>query len=213
MKKVLGVVSAALLLAALLPSPAAAGVTFDLGIKAGVSFARVNWIDEGAEDASGFMAQPVFGAFVAINVNKTFTFQPEVYLLTRGGRWTEEEGETITKWVEKWRYIHIPLLAKVHIKPGGKAVPIVFAGPAVNFNLSAKGQVFEDGTLVDDYDFKDFVRGTSLSLVFGGGLEYQMDKLMLILDLRYDLGLTNPITFVGEKVKSGTLMLMAGVGF
>jgi hypothetical protein len=40
-----------------------------------------------------------------------------------------------------------------------------------------------------------------------------MDKLMLILDLRYDLGLTNPITFVGEKVKSGTLMLMAGVGF
>ena len=31
-------------------------------------------------------------------------------------------------------------------------------------------------------------KNTRFSAVFGGGLEYQMDKLKLLLDVRYDLG-------------------------
>jgi hypothetical protein len=213
MKKVLGVLLGVFLLALFIPQSAVAGVTFDLGIKGGISFARVNWIDMGVDDQSKFLAQPVFGAFVAINLNKLFTVQPEVYLLTRGGKWTEDDGETITKWTEKWKYIHIPLLAKVHLMQGGKTIPVIFAGPAINFNLSAKGKVFVDGVLDDEYEFKDFVKSPTLSLVFGGGAEMKMEKFMLILDLRYDLGLTNPITFTDENVKFGTLMFMVGIGF
>ncbi len=41
----------------------------------------------------------------------------------------------------------------------------------------------------------------------------KMEKFMLILDLRYDLGLANPITFSDENVKFGTLMFMVGIGF
>lgn len=213
MKKGVGVFAASMLLLAFWPRPAAAGVTFDLGIKGGISFARVNWIDMGEEDPSKFLAQPVFGAFVAINLNKVFTLQPEVYLQTRGGKWTEDIDGTITEWIEKWRFVHIPLLAKVHLMQGGKIIPIVFAGPAVNFNLSAKGKIFVDGVLDDEYEFKDFVKGTTFSVVFGGGAEMMLEKLMLIFDIRYDLGLTNPITFVDTNVKFGTLMVMVGIGF
>jgi len=213
MKKVLGVFLGGLLLAMLIPQSAGAGVTFDLGIKGGISFARINWIDTGVDDQSKFLAQPVFGAFVAINLNKVLTLQPEVYWLTRGGKWIEDDGEVITKWIEKWGYIHIPVLAKIHLMQDGKTIPVIFAGPAVNFNLSAKGKVFVDGVLDDEYEFKDFVKSPTLSLVFGGGAEMKMEKFTLILDLRYDLGLTNPITFVDENVKFGTLMFMVGIGF
>jgi hypothetical protein len=212
MKKGVGVFAAALLLTALVPRPAAAGATFDWGIKGGISLAKVNWIDEGEEDPSDTLLQPVFGAFVAINFSKAFAFQPEVYLLTRGGEWTEEY-ETVVKWVEKWQFIHVPLLAKVNLKQGGKTIPVLFAGPAVNFNLSAKGKIYEDGELVDEYDFKDYVKATTLSLVFGGGVEKTMEKFVLILDIRYDIGLTNPITFIDEEVKFGTFMFMAGIKF
>jgi hypothetical protein len=213
MKKLLGVFMGGLLLTMLIPQSAAAGVTFGLGIKGGVSFAQVNWIDKGGEDKSKFLAQPVFGAFVAINLNKFFSVQPEIYLLTRGGKWTEDDGEIITKWIEKWKYIHIPILAKVHLKQDGKTIPVLFAGPAVNFVSSAKGKILEDGVLVDEYEFKDYVKSPTLSLVFGGGAEMKMEKITLILDLRYDLGLTDPITFIDQKVKFGTLMFMVGIGF
>jgi hypothetical protein len=96
---------------------------------------------------------------------------------------------------------------------GGKTIPVIFAGPAINFNLSAKGKIFEDDVLVDEYEFKDWVKSPTLSLVFGGGAEMKMEKFMLILDLRYDLGLTNPVEFPDENVKFGTLMFMVGIGF
>jgi hypothetical protein len=213
MKKVLGVFVAMLILAAFVPRPAVAGVTFDLGIKGGISLARVNWVDLGVEDPSTMLTQPVFGAFVAINLNQVFTVQPEVYLLTRGGKWSEPIGESINTWTEKWKFIHIPLLAKVHLMQGGKTIPVLFAGPAVNFNLSAKGKVFTDGALDYDYEFKEYVKSPTLSLVFGGGAEMKMEKIMLILDIRYDLGLTNPVKFVDENAKFGTLMFMVGIGF
>jgi len=219
MKKTLVVFVAVLFLAAFVPRSAEAEVTFDLGIKGGVSLARIMEIDlssGGLKDPSSTMTKPVFGGFVAINLNQTFTFQPEVYYLTQGGVWDEDFEGLLYHWVHTLRYIHIPLLAKIHLMKEGKAIPILFAGPAVDFLVSARHKLTIDGVVDYDEDFKSDLKGTNFSLVFGGGVEMMLDKLMLVLDIRYDLGLANIVAseYANDwSLKTKALMVMVGVGF
>jgi hypothetical protein len=213
MKKTLGFLLAVALLAVFIPKPASAEVTFDLGIKGGASFARIHYMYFGDLDDSKSLTLPVFGGFLAINVNETFTLQPEIYYLTQGGSWEWEDVYGTEKEVEKVASIHIPLLAKIHLMKEGKTIPIVFAGPALDVILSAKGKSYLDGEFNHDYDFKEYIKSTNFGLVFGGGVEIKLEKLMVVLEARYDLGLTDLHPDADEVYKTKTLMIMAGIGF
>ncbi|MBP1770615.1 MAG: hypothetical protein H6P96_1233 [Candidatus Aminicenantes bacterium] len=201
-----------LLLAAFAAGPAAAAVDFDLGIKAGVSMATYKWT---GGEASGSLTKPVFGVFFAYNINRNFAIQPEAYYLTQGGTWTDVYDSTTYKYVDRWNYIHVPVLAKYRFMPDKKLTPILFAGPAVGFLLSAHYKYFVNDFEEFDKDIKMWMNKTNFSAVFGAGVEYKMDKLMLILDIRYDLGLTNidgdddPT----DQEKTRAFMFMVGVGF
>jgi hypothetical protein len=216
MKKAFLVCLSVLVLVAFVPRPAAAKVTFDLGIKGGISFAKTAQLSEGeAEPVSKALIGPVFGGFVAININKTLTFQPEIYFLGQGGVWENDFEGTIFKWEHAAKYIQIPLLAKFHLIQEGKMIPILFMGPSVDFLLSAKEKFWADGVLEYDESFKDYLKSLHFSAVFGGGVEFMMEKLMLVLEVRYCLGLVNTIKDPdpGNSYKYRTLMIMAGVGF
>ena len=190
-------------------------VNIESRIKGGIALTSLKWSYEGAADNSTSTLNPIIGGFLAINVNKTFTFQPEVYFLTHGGKWVYGEEGYDFKEVEKLGVIHVPLLAKLHLadRETEKFIPIVFAGPAVDFILSAKGKYYVDGTLVDDYNFKEDIKSTNFSIVFGGGVEIMMDKLMLVLEARYDMGLTDLHADEEEVYKTKALIIMVGVGF
>ncbi len=213
MKKGLLVFAVALLFAAFVPRPVAAAINIDLGVKAGVSMASYKWRD--FTSASKSLTRPVFGAFFAFNLSKSFAIQPEVYFLTQGGTWLDEGAVISQKWVDLYKYIHVPVLAKFRFMPDKKWTPILFAGPAVGFLLSAHQKYYEDGVEVWDKDNKPWFKSTNFSVVFGGGVEYKLEKLMLVLDIRYDLGLAN-IDAGGiaiDTLKTRALMFMLGVGF
>ncbi|MCX6571702.1 MAG: porin family protein [Candidatus Aminicenantes bacterium] len=219
MKKGLLVFSVALLLAALVPQAVAAAVDIDLGVKGGVSLAKLKWSDD--TEASSNLTQPVFGVFAAFNLNKSFAIQPEIYLLTQGGTFSSEaeigilESVDLFEYKSFYRYIHVPILAKVRLMPNEKLNPIIFAGPAVDFLLSAHDKYYINGVFEGDEDVKQDLKTTNFGLVFGAGVEYMMDKVMLILDVRYDMGLAdiNAVTMGSYTLKTKTLMFMAGVGF
>jgi len=218
MKKASLIFLSVLLLAAFVPRPAAAEVTFDLGIKGGVSLANTVERYDGEilfPTTSSFIS-PVFGGFVAINLSDVFTLQPEVHYLVNGGNWESEFGGIVQRWKHTFRYLHVPLLAKVHLIPKGKAIPILFAGPAVNLLLSTNDKYWEDGVLIYDEPFEEPLKKMSLSAVVGGGVEFKMDTLLVVLEIRYNLGLTNLIIDPGKinwSLKTKALMIMAGVGF
>jgi len=48
-------------------------------------------------------------------------------------------------------------------------------------------------------DFKDYVKDTDFGLTFGIGLGKKIGSGKLVLDVRYDLGLTN----IGEDMQEG----------
>lgn len=213
MKKGILIFAVVLLLAAFIPQPVAAAIDVGLGVKGGISLAKVKWSDE--TEATCNLLQPVFGVFAAFNLSKSIAIQPEIYLLTQGG--TEdltEEGDLETYTFKAFfRYIHVPVLVKVRLMQEGKFRPILFAGPAVDFLLSAHEKWYFGGELDDDYDVKEFLKTTNFSAVFGGGVEIMMSKLMLILDVRYDMGLANINAMGTDTLKTKALMFMVGVGF
>jgi hypothetical protein len=215
LKKVLPVCLSILFMSVFVPRQAAAEVTFDFGIKGGISFAKTAETSEGEDFPSTALKSPVFGVFAAINLNKMFTFQPEAYLLTQGGIWEEDVELSLFKWEHKAKYIHIPLLAKVHLIQEGKVVPIIYAGPAVDLLLSANEKFWIDGALEYDESFKEYLRTLHFGAVFGGGVEFRLEKLMFILEARYNLGLANTIKDPepGISYKYRTLMVLAGIGF
>jgi hypothetical protein len=214
MKKV-SIFLAVLLLAAFVPKPLAAEGAFDWGVKGGLSLSKNTWSNG---PTSGTLPKPVLGAFFSFSLNKTLAIQPEIYLLMIGGR---DEGETdgvSWRWDSIQTFIHVPVLAKVRLMREGKWTPIVFAGPAANFILSAKSKNWEDGELVLDEDSRDFfgVKNVTFSLVFGGGAEWKLnDRVILVFDIRYTLMLTklNGVAFEDGSWKTNALMFMLGVGF
>ena len=188
MKRCVVVCAVVLLLAAFaaVPAAAAAAVDFDMGIKAGVSMATYKWTDS---ETSQSLTRPVFGVFAAFNLNKSFAIQPEIYYLVLGGVSQDDFDGTNYKYIDYDNYIHVPVLAKYRFMPDKKLSPVLFAGPALSFLLSAHYKFLLDGVEQYDKSSTAFLKKTRFSAVFGGGLEYQMDKLKLLLDVRYDLGL------------------------
>ncbi len=213
MKKVLVVLCAFLALAAFMPRPASAA-SIDLGVKGGFSLSNLKWTGGGPSDDYCNLNKPVFGAFLAFNLNQTFAVQPEIYLWQGGACWEEEFEGTEYRADMIFSYIHVPVLAKVHLVKEGKIRPILFAGPAVSFLTKAVEKFYEDGVLEEEMDVKEFLKSTDISAVFGGGLEFYLNKIMLVLDVRYNLGFTN-INNKGEEtsIKNKAIMIMAGIGF
>lgn len=211
MKKCFVAFSAILVLAAFVPQPLAAAVDIDLGIKGGVSLSSQKWSDE--TSASNSLTSPVFGVFAAFNFSKTFAIQPEAYWLTLGGKEIDDSSVDIYEYRMVLNYIHVPVLAKVHLMKEGKYRPILFAGPAVGFLMSAKQKFYINGVFEDDEDIKPFLKSTNFSAVFGAGLEVVMNKLMLALDVRYDMGLADINNKGTDVLKLKALTFMLGVGF
>lgn len=212
------VIIAVLLLAVFVAKPLAAEGAFDWGVKGGLSLSKNTWSNG---PTSGTLPKPVVGAFLSFSLSKTLAIQPEVYLLMAGGR---DEGEIDGV---SWRYdniqtfIHVPVLAKVRLMREGKWTPIVFAGPAANFLLTAKNKYYEDGELIFEFTEEQIreefgIKNLTFSLVLGGGAEWMInDKMILVFDIRYSLMLTklNGVAFEEGSWKNNALMFMLGVGF
>lgn len=212
-----------LLLTMFMPRPALSETTFDLGIKGGVSFARF-WVG-GPEPVvtrltENALVRPVLGVFFSINLNKAFAIQPGIYYLTHGGA---EEFEDIDNPGDFYKdrvifnYLHVPVLAKLRLMQNVKATPVVFAGPAVEVLLSAKSKSWLNGVPQEDEDFTSALKRLAFGLDFGLGVEYLLNKVLLVFDVRCALGLSNIAgsedNILDVKFKTRTFLATVGVGF
>jgi hypothetical protein len=212
MKKAVAFLSAVLVVAAFIPRTASAEVTFDLGVKGGLSLAQMSF--NGASDGLTNLARPVFGAFFAFKFSPALSIQPEIYYLTHGSARNQTLDDRELRTEQVLAYIDIPVLAKVRFMTERKLKPVVFAGPAVSFLTTAIQKFYENGVPGDEYDIKPFFQTTNFSAVFGAGLEYSMEKIILILDVRYDLGLVDIETQDDlMTMKTRAFLVMVGIGF
>jgi hypothetical protein len=191
MKKGLLVCAAFMVLAVLVASTASAATNIKFGIKAGASSSNVKWTDDEGDETS--VTEPTFGAFVIFELSPTLAIQPEVNYLVTGEKWEITEGTN----VENFTYIHIPILLRARLMKEGKFVPVVFAGPAVGFLLSAK-----DG----GDDVKEYFKSTDFGVDLGLGAEIALGKMKALVDFRYYMGLTNCFDQPDDLIGAAMLM-------
>ncbi|MDI6845384.1 MAG: porin family protein [Candidatus Saccharicenans sp.] len=205
MKRLTAILSVVLLLLAFQTS-ALAGV--QLGIRGGASAAKLTGADvqdlEGTiKNKLGFTA----GIFLAINIGKIITIQPEVLYTMKGSQIEDPLGEYTGKLYGD--YVEIPLLLKIRIPTPG-IQPAVFAGPSVGFKLKEKLQINGQDIPLEER----LLENNDYGAIFGAGLDFGRH---FMIDIRYSLGLKKVLTAIEEgtqpDVKNGVWSATIGIAF
>lgn len=123
-------------------------------------------------------------------------------------------GATKGKVTFKLGYLEIPILLKYKINIPGSVHPYVFAGPNLGFSFSSK-ELDEAGGQSAETDMKDLTSSVNFEIDFGAGAGFQVAPMtVVLLDVRYALGLTNMLNDKGnQSIKTNGFQIVAGVLF
>jgi hypothetical protein len=172
------------------------------GVKAGLNMANVTG-DEAPDETSMKMGA-VGGVFMCYKITDIFAIQPELLYTQKGA--TIDEGDDEFSW--KTDYFEIPLLLKVNLPTEGKIKPSLYAGPALGILMSAK---------YEEEDIKDYLKSTDFGVLAGAGLGYEMEKGMIGIEARYEVGLMTIDEAEGDEeeadIKNSVISVMVFYGF
>ena len=200
-----------LITASLLASPGGIAGQVSVGVKGGRTYAGASFDDSFRSEAR---AGGIGGGFVSIPATDRLSVQIEV-LYTRKGFSTIgflEEGAAA-----RIPYLDFPVLLKLRLTESrGRVRPSLLAGPFWGTELACTTQggiVDTEGS--DSCDGRFRRRGTAdVGFVFGGTVDVGVsDRLFLLVDGRYHLGLRNlHYDPESEGAQSRAWSVMGGVG-
>lgn len=170
------------------------------GVEGGLSLANLKGGDVYNNSIKYGATGGVFGRYTLSDI---FAIQPEVLFAMKGAKY-EADG---IKSQQEINYIEIPVLLRATMQNEGKLKPSLFAGPAIGILLSNK---ITNG---EEIDIKDASNSGDFGLVFGAGAEYMLEKGCVLIDARYELGLTSTMKSAEDKeVKNSVISIMIGYG-
>jgi len=192
----------------LLVSPSILKADVQFGLRLGGNSAKLTGND--LEDIEATVKSKigfVGGIFVAFNLGKMLTIEPEILYTMKGGS-IEDPADDYSEKISG-DYLEIPLLIKVKIPlPGIK--PVVFAGPAVGFKLKEKYEYNGEEIPLTE----KILKNNDYGAIFGAGLDIGRH---FMIDVRYSLGLQKIINAVGEgtspDIKNGVWSATIGIAF
>jgi hypothetical protein len=209
---------------------AVAGTSWELGIKAGVSAAKLSGDDTKMEetidadnyyksDISDMKVGFVGGGYATMHMNKQFGLRLEALYFQKGGKGTAEgaDGGFAYTADETYTidYFELPLLAVFSIPAGTSGTFDIFAGAAFAFNVTAKQKSEwtgegESGT--DEGDLED-IKSSDIGGVLGLGYTFAMDSMNLFADARWEMGFSSIVDVEDVDVKNNAFAFMIGVAF
>ena len=181
-----------------------------LGVKGGINVSDISTnvedLPEVIDSKTGFVG----GAFATFGLGSLFAVQPELLYSQKG--FEASEGELTAQLGTN--YVEIPVLLKAQFQLA-MLRPAIYAGPVLSMETGCTVSIV--GVSVDCDDDEDFVdrEKSEWGAVFGANLDFFLGPVMLLLDARYQLGLTNlaDVEDSDEEVKNRVWQIMAGIGF
>ncbi|HOP60945.1 MAG TPA: porin family protein [Candidatus Saccharicenans sp.] len=192
----------------LLLSPSVLKADVQFGLRVGGNSAKLTGddlkdIEATVKSKVGFVG----GVFLAFNLGKMITIEPEILYTMKGGTVEDTAGEYSEK--VSGDYLEIPLLIKVKL-PLGSIRPVIFAGPAVGFKLREKYELNGEELPLEE----KILKNNDYGAIFGAGLDIGRH---FMIDVRYSLGLQKIITAVDEgtspDIKNGVWSATIGIAF
>jgi hypothetical protein len=173
-----------------------------IGVRGGFSLPADTPVDEVFPGI--YPSKPVFGIFLLAISNKFpwFSGQWEVLYLAQSAIYDAFLGEVETSR----KYIQLNGILKLRLSSKSLVTPILFAGPAFTFLLKTSRIPDIEDPLNPKFN------NVIYSFVFGGGLDAEVGKLLLSLDVRYDQGY-DALGWESKDPKPNMLLVMAGIGF
>ncbi len=175
------------------------------GVKGGVNIANIIGDDfENFGSKNGFIG----GAFYGFEFADDFGMRIDGLYVQKGaeGPYPTEDGD-LHNTVFTLDYLEFPVLFMVGFPTTNEKFAVnLFLGPTFGFNLSAEADVEEHG-IEEISNVQSFEFGAT----FGGGAEYLMSSMSIILDFRYALSATSISDTIDGKNSGVGIML--GVKF
>jgi hypothetical protein len=113
-------------------------------------------------------------------------------------------------------YIDVPLMFAINVPTNGSVKPRIFAGAVASFEMKCKfsEKVSGEESQITECDEEGFSReNTYFSAVFGGGVGIGIGPGSLLLDLGFQLGMTNISDVEGENAKMNVFQASVGYRF
>ena len=209
MKTSKSIIFAVVLLAAL---PLCSTAQISVGTRQGFSVSTLSKIGD-LYDNVDLTTSYTGGVFALVPVKGNFTFQPELNYIRKG----RNSGTSLTANSEEskclFNYVQVPLLARYTMPAAGGNSCRYFlnAGPYASALLNTSIKLI-DGSELNDDKVTDNHSHTDIGLIFGGGLEFPVNKAKLSFDIRYDMGLTN-LNDQPDGYRTKSVSVAAGIRF
>jgi len=178
-----------------------------VGIRGGITSASIPVKSYGGEIENTL--NPTFSIPVEIRLSTMAVIQPELSFSQKGARITQKtssittSGEKTNSFMNcryKLNYAHMPVLLK--LSPIHKKVNFsVFMGPNLGVAISGTEETLyetatSEGAWANVESRKVDIGGNSsefdrveVGMIFGGGIQYQLNRSKLVLDVRHQVGL------------------------
>lgn len=199
--------------AVLLAAMAAHSATCQLGVKGGVSIQELDGdadLTDELDSRTGFAG----GAYLLADFSPSFGLRVEGLYFQKGAH-AEEQGAEVTF---RFDYIEFPVLAVAHVPLSETARLDFFAGPTFGFNIKAEAELsvpFLNISQSGDFDNEE---SFEFGVTFGAGLNFDAGPVVLGVDGRYGLGLTDITNNEDnepeyEATKNRGFAVMGSIGF
>lgn len=171
-----------------------------LGFKGGLNMTQFN----SDEINTSNLNRAVFGVFGELPLTQNFTVSTEINYSNEGSRF--DNGP-----IDKTRitYLEIPVLANIYLT-NGNIKPKLFAGPSMSFLMNAEN-VLTDGS---EIEIDEAYEENEIGVVLGAGMDIKiMQENYLLLDIRYDFGMTEVDELDIGSFRNRGLRLNVGFSF
>lgn len=176
----------------LMAMSASAQMPIKFGIKGGLNSSTVIGDDaDGYKSRSGFVG----GVFTRLSVRGPIGIQAELLLVTKGAKTTFVDDSTtldVGKTI-KADYFEVPVLLRYSFKGKGPAGLNIYGGPVFAFGRSSKTEISTSvrGLAVDGEHDNYNEKSNDLGFALGVGLDLAMARSIVVLEVRYTVGLQN----------------------
>jgi hypothetical protein len=185
LKQVAHLIFIALFIALLVPPQIHAQRISGIGIKGGLNIANILF-PEPAEKwnvKTGLIA----GGFITFTINELLAIQPEFLISEKGAIWRGLFEGKDTEVTVNITYLDIPVLWKFYLPSLSKSPvrPNLYWGPCWSIKLIGTRSI-KSGEVIQEDDIQD-LNDKDFSLLFGGGIDFDVQTGKIFFDLRYGI--------------------------
>ncbi len=108
-------------------------------------------------------------------------------------------------------YVEVPILVNVYLPVGKTANIRGFIGPALAFRTKANAEGDYNGE-PGEIDLQDSIDDADITVMIGAGAQFELDRINVMLDFRWDIGTTNISNVEGTELRTSTVIFTAAIG-